>query len=129
LIAIANFVTTLPKLTGLANYPFEICVKSTFALITYSKAVLTAEDILNALALPQTTDVDKVARRNFLSFQALTILNSILPDNLLMHGQLNTEALWTYLWTFIETPGLVSVFADYQRTVIFQISSNQDPAL
>jgi len=98
LIAIANFVTTLPKLTGLANYPFqEICVKSNFALITYSKAVLTAEDILNALALPQTTDVDKVARRNFLSFQALTILNSILPDNLLMHGQLNTEALWTYL--------------------------------
>jgi len=81
------------------------------------------------LAFPQTIDVDEVARRNFLGFQALIILNSILPNNLLMHGQLNAGALWTYLWTLIETPGLASVFADYQRTIIFQISSNQDPAL
>jgi len=52
----ANFVTTLFKLTSPTDYPFwEICVKSTLALITYSKAVFTAEDMLNASALSQTT--------------------------------------------------------------------------
>jgi len=58
MIAMANFVTTLLKLTSLANYLFwEICVKSTLALITYSEAVFIADDILNALTLSQTTDV------------------------------------------------------------------------
>ena len=116
-----------PNLLVLLTILSRKSVKSNFALITYSEAVFTAEDILNTLALPQTTDV--VARKNFLGFQALTILNFILPDNLLMYGQLNAEALWTYLWTLIETSGLASVFADYQRTIIFQISGNQDPAL
>ena len=73
--------------------------------------------------------MDEVARGNFLDFQALIILNSILSSNLLMHGQLNGGALWTYLWTLIETPGLASVFANYQRTIIFQIFSNQNSAL
>ena len=58
MIAMANFVTTLSKLTSLADYPFwEICVKSTLALITYSGAVFTVDDMLNALTLSQTTDV------------------------------------------------------------------------
>jgi len=52
----ANFVTTLFKLTSPTDYPFwEICVKSTFALITYPEAVFTVKDMLNALALSQTT--------------------------------------------------------------------------
>jgi len=84
LIAIANFVTTLLKLTSLADYSFwEIYVKSTLALITYSGAVFTADDILNVSALPQTTNMNEIIRRNF---QALVFLNSILPDNLLMYG-------------------------------------------
>jgi len=49
--------------------------------------------MLNALALPQTTDMNEIARKNFLGSQALAVYNSILPDNLLMHGQPNTEAL------------------------------------
>jgi len=49
----ANFITTLPKLTGLADYSFwEIHVKSTLALIIYSGAVFTTNDMLNVLALP-----------------------------------------------------------------------------
>jgi len=49
----ANFVVTFSKLISSADYPFwEICVKSTLALITYSGAVFTAQDILNNLALP-----------------------------------------------------------------------------
>ena len=52
----ANFVTTLFKLTSPTDYSFwEICVKSTLALITYSEAVFTAKDMRNALALSQTT--------------------------------------------------------------------------
>ena len=83
----ANFVTTLPKLTSPADYPFwEICVKSTLALITYSGTIFTANNMLNALALPQTTNMDEIARRNFLCSQALTVLNSILLDNLLIHS-------------------------------------------
>jgi len=51
----ANFVATLSKLTGFADYLFwEICVKSTLALITYSGAIFIAKDMLNALALPFT---------------------------------------------------------------------------
>jgi len=81
-----NFIATLPKLTSSANYSFwEICVKSTLVLIIYSRAVFT-DGVLNASALLQTTDVDEIVRRNFLGFQALAVLNSILPDNLLMHG-------------------------------------------
>jgi len=40
----ANFITTLPKLTGSTNYPFwKIYVKSTLALIIYYKAAFTAD--------------------------------------------------------------------------------------
>ena len=63
----ANFITTLPKLTSLANYPFwEIHVKSILALIIYSRAIFTANDMLNASALSQTTDVNETIRRNSL---------------------------------------------------------------
>ena len=78
----ANFVATLPKLTSLADYPFwKIHVKLILTLITYPRAVLTAEGMLNALALPQTTNIDEVTRRNFLGSQALAFLNY----NLLMY--------------------------------------------
>jgi len=90
----ANFITTLSKLTSLVDYPFrENCVKSTFALTTYSRTVFTTEDILNVLALPQTTDVNGVIKKNFLDFQALAVLNSTLPNNLLIHSWPNAEAL------------------------------------
>jgi len=82
LIAIANFVTTLSKLTSPADYPFwKIHVKSTLALITYSEAIFTADDMLNVLVLSQTTDVDEIARRNFLGSQTLAVLNSTLPES------------------------------------------------
>jgi len=87
LIAIANFIATLLKLNGSANYSFwKICIKSTLALIIYPGAVFTTNNMLNALALPQITNVDEIARRNFLGSQALTVVNSTLPDNLLMYG-------------------------------------------
>jgi len=80
----ANFITTLSKLTSLADYSFkENCVKSTFALTIYSGAIFTTEDILNVLALPQTTNIIK---KNFLGFQALAVLYSTLPNNLLIYG-------------------------------------------
>ena len=83
----ANFVATLPKLTSLTDYPFwKICIKSTLALITYPKAVFTANNMLNTLVLPQTTNIDKIAKRNFLGSQVLAILNPPLPDNLLIHS-------------------------------------------
>ena len=53
--------------------------------------------MLNALALSQTTDVDEITKRNSLGFQTLAVLNSTLPDNLLMYGQPNAEASWAYL--------------------------------
>jgi len=94
----ANFITTFPKLTGFANYLFcKICVKLILALITYPEAIFITNDMLNTLALFQTTNIDRIVRRNFLGFQILTILNSILPDNLLMHGQPNIEAFGAYL--------------------------------
>ena len=81
--------------------------------------------MLNALILLQTTDINKVSRRNFLNSQVLATLNSTLLDNLLMHSQPNTEALWTYLQTLIKMSSSVSVFADnYQRTITFQISGD-----
>ena len=46
-----------------------------------------------------------------------------------MHSQPNAEALWAYIWTIMEISSLASIFADYQRTITFQISSDQDPAL
>ena len=49
-----------------------------------------------------------------------------LLDNLLIHDQPNTEALWAYLWTLMGMPGLAPIFADYQRTIMFQISDDQD---
>jgi len=53
LIVIANFIITLPKLTGSADYFFwEIHIKSNFALIIYSGAVFTADNMLNVLVLP-----------------------------------------------------------------------------
>jgi len=88
----ANFITTLSKLISLADYPFwEICVKS--ILDTYYGTVFTTDNILNASALPQITNKNEIAKRNFLDSQTLTILNFILPDNLLMHGQPNVKAL------------------------------------
>ena len=63
----ANFVITLPKLTSTTDYFFwKIHVKLTLALIIYPGAVFTTNDILNALVLSQTTDVDEIARRKFL---------------------------------------------------------------
>jgi len=110
----ANFIATLPKLTGLANYPFwKIHIKSILALITYSGAVFTVDDMLNASVLPQTTNMDEIAKRNFLDSQALTVLDSTLPDNLLMHGQLNAKALWAHLQTLIGICGPALIFADY----------------
>jgi len=47
--------------------------------------------MLNVLALPQITDVDEIIRKNFLSFQALAVLNFILPDNLLIYSQFNAK--------------------------------------
>jgi len=49
--------------------------------------------MLNASVLPQTTDVNEIARKNFLGSQALVVFNSTLLDNLLMHGQPNAKAL------------------------------------
>jgi len=90
----ANFIATLLKLTSPADYFFwKIHIKSTFALIIYFEAVFTTNDILNILILSQITNIDEMARRNFLSFQALIILSFILSDNLLMYGQSNAEAL------------------------------------
>ena len=52
LIVMANFITTVSKLTSLADYPFwKICVKLVFGLITYSGTFFIVEDILNILAL------------------------------------------------------------------------------
>jgi len=82
--------------------------------------------MLNVSTFPQTTDMNKIIRRNFLGFLALAVLNFTLLNNLLIHSQPNAEALWAYLWTLIETASLVSVFADCQRTITFQISSDQD---
>ena len=65
----ANFIATLPKLTGTADYSFwEIHIKSIFALITYFEAVFTTDDILNVSVLSQITNIDEMARRNFLGF-------------------------------------------------------------
>ena len=83
--------------------------------------------MLNVSALSQTTNIDEIARKNFLGSQALVVFNFILPDNLLMHGQPNAEAHWAHLWTLIETSSSALIFADYQRIITFQISGNWDP--
>jgi len=59
-----------------------------------------------------TTDINKIDRRNFLSFQTLAIFNSILLDNLSIHNQFNVKALWTYLQTLIEISSSMLVFAN-----------------
>jgi len=46
----------------------------------------------------------------------------------LIYIQSNTKTLWAYLQTFMKTSGLVLVFTNYQRIVIFQISSDQNSA-
>ena len=84
--------------------------------------------MLIASTLSQTTNMDKIARRNFLDSQALTVLDFTLLNNLLMYNQPNTKALWAHLWTLMWMPGLLSIFTDYQRTITFQISSDQDSA-
>jgi len=53
--------------------------------------------MLNGLVFSQTTNMGVVTKRNSLGFQTLAVLNSTLPDNLLMYGQPNTEASWAYL--------------------------------
>ena len=60
--------------------------------------------------------------------QHLAVLNSILPDNLLIYGQPNAKTFQAYFQTLIEMSGSASIFTDYQRTIMFQISSDQDPA-
>ena len=65
--------------------------------IIYSGAVFSTDNILNTLVLSQTTNMDKIARRNFLGFQVLVILNTILLDNLLIYGKLNAKTLWAHL--------------------------------
>jgi len=42
-----------------------------------------------------------------------------------MHSQPNAEAFWAYLQTLMRIPGSALIFADYQKTIIFQISSDQ----
>jgi len=49
--------------------------------------------MLNALVLPQITNIDKTTGRNFVSSQALSVLDSTLPENLTIHGQSNTETI------------------------------------
>ena len=64
MITIANFVTILFKLTGLADYYFsKIYIKSTLALIIYYKAVFTTKGILNTLTLPQTTNMNEITKK------------------------------------------------------------------
>ena len=46
----ANFITTL--------------IKSTLTLITYHSIIFTIEDMLNVLVLSQTTNINKITRRN-----------------------------------------------------------------
>ena len=82
--------------------------------------------MLNALALSQTTDIDKTTKRNFVNFQALSVLNFTLPKNLTIHGQSDVKTIQTYLQTFIRIPSPISVFNDYQKTTIFQIPSDQN---
>jgi len=72
--------------------------------------------------------MNEITRRKFLGFQVLAVLNFILLDNLLMYIQSNTKTLWAHLQTFMKTSGLVLVFTNYQRIVIFQISSDQNSA-
>ena len=48
--------------------------------------------MLNTLILFQITNTNKIVKRSFLGFQALTVLNSTLPDNLLMYDQPNVKA-------------------------------------
>jgi len=59
--------------------------------LLFSSPILRLFLLLNTLALPQTTDVDEITRRNLFNFQVLAILNFTLPDNLLMYNQLNTK--------------------------------------
>ena len=69
--------------------------------------------MLNTLVFSQTTNIDKIARRNFLGSQVLAILNLTLLDNLLIYSQLNAKTLWAYLWTLIEISSLATIFANY----------------
>jgi len=48
-------------------------VKSTLSLTTYPGIVFTSEFLLNALALSQTTGVNKITKRKFLGFQAIVL--------------------------------------------------------
>ena len=64
------------------------------ALITYPRTVFTTKDMVNALAFSQTTNVDKITRRGFLDFQALTVLNLTLLDNLSMYDHSNDKVLF-----------------------------------
>ena len=42
--------------------------------------------MLNALVLPQTTNIDKATRKNFVGSQVLSVHNSTLLENLTIHG-------------------------------------------
>ena len=45
-----------------------------------------------------------------------------------MYSQSNTEILWAYLQTFIRISSPALIFTNYQRTVMFQISYDQNLA-
>ena len=70
--------------------------------------------------------MDRATKRNFVGFQALSVHNSTLLENLTMHSQSDTKTIQAYLQTFIGTPGLMLVLNDYQKTAIFQILSDQN---
>ena len=42
--------------------------------------------MLNAFALPQTTNIDRATKRNFVGSQALSVHNSTLLENLTMYS-------------------------------------------
>jgi len=62
-----------------------------------SLLTLALFSLLKTLVFPQATNVDEIARKNFLGFQALASLNSTLLDNLLMNSQPNAEFLCIHL--------------------------------
>ena len=43
-----------------------------------------------------------------------------------MYSQSNTETIWAYLWTFMRISSSALIFANYKRTILFQIFSDQD---
>jgi len=117
MIAMTSLISTIPRLSGPAVYPFwAISVQSCLAMITMPGSPYNAKDMPSFSTIPSTTDQDERARRSSLDSQALGIMNSSLAHNILMHRKENAESLWIYLRDKYGSPGPASVFADYQRT-------------